>query len=328
MKNRYIKIGISLLIALCFILPTGVVLSEGNEAAITQTNSVDKLEQLYLDSQNKISPMMRTDGTAIEQATNTQILNVYMEKCDVEDDKSKIPLTGVPVNINGRVAIPYDDCYTPVFQLLTTDIPTRFEPEIEIYEIACGDEFCIYETSFEDNARNYLEWQQIDFDCGIVGGYYDGWSWSDARACCGDHSFKNTMYDEYKNMQMDVLMMKQGIDLTQDEYVLCDGTLLEDVDINTVNVSFDIFVDGEWAPWSNSYEPLDFLEFWLSDGTGFYSVLPWPFADTSMDLYDFFGVSFLGFAQKSDCPGWWHVWYEIDPSQLPLSLQDNFGIAS
>jgi hypothetical protein len=170
-----------------------------------------------------------------------------------------------------------------------------------------------------------MDWMQVDGDSSVAGGYYDGWVWSDARACGSDHSFKSTMYDEYKNMQDDWLIMKNKVDLTQTEYELCDGSCLEIDEIGLINISFDVFVDGEYKGDSHAggYFPLDYLDFGFIDGTGYY--MPWsdPISDTSdQGLRDYHGTpywDYTDYAQKIDgCPGWWHVWMEISPTILEL----------
>jgi hypothetical protein len=131
---------------------------------------------------------------------------------------------------------------------------------LEIYEKGLGEEIIMYETSFEDNFDIYNNWVQIDADCGLTGGQYDSWSWSDARANCGEHSMKSTMYDIYKGNQEDYLESTQCFDIS-DQYA--------------VNVSFDIYVDGsgldstgyfvDWALMAYRtaymYVPYDFLDF-------------------------------------------------------------------
>jgi hypothetical protein len=248
---------------------------------------------------------------------------------------------------------PVEDYYQPWMKIdVLGDGPFQVEPELEIYDWDSGLEILIYETSFEDNARNYLEWGQIDADCSIAGGYYDGWSWTDQRACNSEHSFKCTMYDEYKNMQEDYFYMK------------CCKLL--DISMQyAVNVSFDIFVAGEWESWyvdtwgAELYTPLDYLVFGVEDcdkmvyaangdmlfcdSAGYIMSGDYYFMDTSMPLFDSTGCAYDGYgyleclkdytpkARKSDeCPGWWHVWFEIPVQALegyPYYLDtEHFGI--
>jgi hypothetical protein len=259
--KRISKIGISLLIALCFLLPTSAVLANGGlDADITKPEPQgDKIMPL------RPVGVISEDYPVTVQATNTDILGFYLETC-VGD-------TLYPVV--GDAVIPFESCYEPIFKLETLEAPSVYEPEIEIYKMNADQDLCIYSTSFEDNARNYMEWGQIDKDCTAPGGYYDGWAWSDARACGSDHSFKCTMYDEYKNMQDDVLYMKDLIDLTADEFELCDGTVAEVDTVGKVTVAFDIYVDGEVneVTWTYSNpSPLDYLQFGIYDGTIFDSV--------------------------------------------------------
>ena len=208
MKNRRImKVGLSLMIALMFLIPTSAVLADDKKDAdsfseiIAPRNTDEKRPVLQ-----PLAKIDQAGNPVIEMDTTTDILGFYLETC-VGDTIYPVP---------GGAVIPEEPCYEPMFKLVTTDVPSVYEPEIEIYKMNADQDFCIYETSFEDNALNYMEWGQIDKDCVMEGGYYDGWVWSDARACGSDHSFKCTMYDEYKNMQDDVLYLKDLIDLTQD----------------------------------------------------------------------------------------------------------------
>ena len=273
-RKKIMKIGLSLLIALMFLIPTGAVLADNsNKADITKPEYMGE----KLTSFGPIDIIDRQTHAVIDQATTTDILGFYLETC-VGDTLYEVPADAV---------IPFESCYEPMFKLETLEGPSVYEPEIEIYKMNADQDLCIYQTSFEDNARNYMEWGQIDKDCTAPGGYYDGWAWSDARACGSDHSFKCTMYDEYKNMQDDVLYMKDLIDLTADEFELCDGTVAEVDTVGKVTVAFDIYVDGEvnentWT-YSNP-SPLDYLQFGIYDGTIFDSVEGYNAFVTSWDF--------------------------------------------
>jgi len=333
MKNIS-KIGISLVIALCFLLPTSAVMANGEFDA--ELNPSPLGEKIF--EQREIRKV--ADGQpVVSQDTYTDILGFYLEEC-IGDDIWEVV---------GDAVIPFESCYEPKFKLFTADAPSVYEPELEIYKMNADQELCIYETGFEDNAANYMEWGQIDVDCIAEGGtYYDGWTWSDARACGSDHSFKCTMYDEYKNMQDDILFMKKTIDLTADEFELCDGSVVDVDTVGKVIVSFDIYVDGErnaddWV-YSN-VAPLDYLQFGIYDGTNFDYIDDGPnvFIDSGMYVVidnDFdgsdshiwwstqvgtfdtgMGYDYTSYVTKSDeCPGWWHVEWELD--QFP----DDFGV--
>ena len=354
--KRILKIGLSLLIALCFLLPTGAVIAdkEGQNEAVDYKEDIDENPWNLMKPYEKISS---DTNPVIEQDTDSSISNLLFEN----------PAGDFIFMVTGEID-PVEEWYQPWFKIETTEDGSVFEPELEIYEMNCGESFCIYETSFEDNARNYMEWGQIDLDLGygddsIPGGYYDGWAWSDARATDGDHSFKSTMYDEYKNMQDDKLYLKDLIDLTSDDYELCDGTCIDVDDVGTVKVEFDTFVDGEyaddWPPFNDA--PLDYLQFGYSvgdptaeanrsmiepanvpgraptfmnsdtspvdnDGDGYAD--SFIFFDTSMGLYDQedFVTDYRCIAEKIDgSPGWWHVWAELDVDELGLD-EDDFGI--
>jgi len=349
MRNK-VKIGLSLLIALAFIIPTGAVMAGeprvippgGDKTAAENPPDLtpEAQKDMYGDTEIAIAGVIgENEVPVIPQATTTTIGSFILRN----------PADRWIYVFDGE-AEPVEEWYQPMFKLITAAAPSTFEPELELYRLSCDDQHLIYHTSFEDNAANYLEWGEVDGDCGLAGGYYDGWSWSDARACDGDHSFKCTMYDEYKNMQEDYLYMKKTFDLT-DEIEALDGTCLDD--IGEVNVTFDIYVAGEYDTWyvdfwyNEFYTPLDYLmfgieqfgSFWYfdnGDGQAFvdsagYS-LPgnYYFMDTSLPLFDVDtpGGPYKDYTCKASkidgCPGWWHVWANIPVSILPD--KENFGI--
>lgn len=263
--NKVLKIGISLLIALCFLIPTSAVMADdprdadNTNIAETISPTVPKKETRLLTPGARIDAM---NSPVIEQDPDSEITGVYLGECDSNNM--------FPLSTTGTSIIPLQDCYEPWFKIMTNVAPNTFEPEVEIYKVNTLDEYCLYETSFEDNAENYMNWNQIDGDCysgGSQGNYYDGWSWSDQRACGSDHSFKCTMYDEYKNMQQDFIFfegfVREGIDLNPGAFDLCDGTTM-DLDPDYVKVDFDVYVDGQavtdegdWCGYQAT--PLDYL---------------------------------------------------------------------
>jgi hypothetical protein len=96
---------------------------------------------------------------------------------------------------------------------------------------------------------------QIDADCGLIGGQYDSWSWSDARAYCDDHSMKSTMYDIYKGNQDDYLQCKKRLDVSEQ-----DG----------ISVEFVTWVQGDYDQEQNLgyIAPFDYLDFEIGDDQG------------------------------------------------------------
>jgi hypothetical protein len=240
------------------------------------------------------------------------------------------------IKLRENQIIPNEEYYTPWMKIIAEQQGTfTVEPEIELYKWEPSTEEIIYETSFEDNARNYMEWSQIDGDCNAPGGYYDSWAWSDNRACHSEHSFKSTMYNEYKNMQEDYLYLKDAIDISNNY---------------AVNITFDTYVAGEYTIWykdsneSNLYNPLDYLTFGIiADDTMYHvnnedgqvftnssgNILPgnYYFFDTSIPLFNPEGTNTYGHPNPMDytkkattiqgCPGWWHVWIQLPVSSLP-----------
>jgi hypothetical protein len=117
--KRISKIGISLLIALCFLLPTSAVLADGGFEA-----DKDNQRELYgekIESERRGPEVKIADGhPVIPQATFTDILGFYLEACVGND---LYPVVGDAV-------IPYESCYEPMFKLETIEAPSIYEPEI------------------------------------------------------------------------------------------------------------------------------------------------------------------------------------------------------
>jgi hypothetical protein len=169
---------------------------------------------------------------------------------------------------------------------------------ISIYSVTDGIEVIMYETSFEDNFDIYNNWVQIDEDCGLIGGHYDSWSWSDARASDGDHSMKSTMYDIYKGNQDDYLEMRNCIDMSGQD---------------RVKIEFDVWVEGQdnqdnaFVP----YEFYDYVSFEVYDDGVWWTVFPIHFSDTTLPLYaPRWGWDITDFVEEIG-NGWWHVTFDV-----------------
>jgi hypothetical protein len=347
--NKKLKIGISLMVALAFVLPAAAIATPdkggGSEAGTRAPSSMlinDTPTQVYDGKMDGLIPYGRfVDGQVVPLNPGDTDADLFVE----DPDGNIFELT------EDMIILPEDNYKFWARITPQGELPDYVEPELELYQCDKGEEYVLYETSFEDNALNYMEWGQIDFDCGLSGGYYDGWSWSDARASEGDHSFKCTMYDEYKNEQYDRLYMKDLIDLTD-----------FDEEIEWVTFSFDIWVQGEGADWGDdhtlnpvgedAYTVLDFFTFGVTDGgvekyadnnddqqfiRNLYPVLgmegyDWTrnwdlgnfyFFDTSLPLYESIQYgphyNYLEKADKIDgAPGWWNVWFKV-----PINYFDN-----
>jgi len=216
---------------------------------------------------------------------------------------------------------------------------------VDIYQKTEGISVNMYKTSFEDNFDIYNNWVQIDGDCGLVGGYYDSWSWSDALATDGDHSMKTTMYDIYKGNQDDYLQCTKVFDVSEQD---------------AVEVSFDVWVEGQYMEaWSyggnDMYSPIDYVSFEFSDDGGITWINPdwgfnglantndmmlfagpaedtftvegqytdgggYYFFDTTLPLYDYDPWESYIYKAEATTDGFWHVWWNC-----PVALLDSMG---
>jgi hypothetical protein len=321
MKKIKWKIGVSLLIALFFIVPTGAVMAgDSKEAVDTNTISKTFVEPDYQDLMVKLpgdEPISQEDP----------FCGVYIQ--GIEGLPSGSLIAPGPQVLD--FALWYDPTCYPTYG------PPIVKAFIEIYEECCGKEVVMYETSFEDNFDIYNNWLQEDADCGLTKegnvGFFDTWTWSDARAspeCDGTHSMKNTMYDIYKGNQDDYLECTKSFDIS---------------DQQGINISFDIWVEGDYDYLYGGYwTPYDFLDFEIGDDggnwvnpdayyNGFAPTLPliftssssgylvegaYKFFDTTMCLYDPDATQDFTPIAEDLGGGWWHVWYEADTSWLAM----------
>jgi len=238
------------------------------------------------------------------------------------------------IEVNSGDVIPVEEYYNVSFRILNpTDEPAVIEPEIEIYKVEPAVKETLYYTSFEDPGKIYEEWMQMDFDS-AYSGYYDSWSWTDARATDGSHSMKCTQFDQYLNAQEDYLVKTDTIDVSE---------------CYAVNVTWDIWVKGEydnyfieWWSGQEAYTPIDYVEFMISSGdphdpANWYYLQVWPgpvffttggiwmpgsyyFMDTELALYDASSPDVKGYyyiAEKiPGKPGWWHCWANVSVDAL------------
>jgi hypothetical protein len=329
-----IKIGISLLIALLFIIPAGSIMAERPEADEKTRGKVIHEPQF-----------LRTDQDMYSQQSCPIIVG------DVFDPEFGILEGDIPegtYDLWTTLAIPAD-CG-----------PGAVKVFLEVYRKCCGgdygEEIIMYETSFEDNFDIYNNWIQVDQDCGMTPdgqvGFFDTWTHSDARASDGDYSFKCTMYDIYKGNQDDILMCTKSFDISEQ---------------TAINVSYDIFVDGSGTTGQQDYPfylPYDYLSFEFSDpakaavddwtnpsyffGNSFamenppaafhrdymifkYTDQTWMegtyhFFDTRMGPYNQYWNRDYTPKVKVIGGGWWHVWWQIDVQELEDAGYDTTDI--
>ena len=198
--------------------------------------------------------------------------------------------------------------------------PATVKVFCDIYKKHEGQHVIMYETSFEDNFDIYNNWIQIDADCGEIGGHYDSWSWSDARAYCDDHSFKSTMYDIYKGNQDDYLQCTKSFDMSGQE---------------AIEVSFMAWVEGDGQEEAGYYWPYDYLDFEIGDQFGSWvnpyvsqSFMHWSgysmggsyyFFDTTLPLYNgyYYNLDYTPIAEDMG-GGWWKITYTQTVANLAL----------
>jgi plastocyanin len=297
-QKRILKIGISLLVAFVMLSSSSLVLAE--------------------------VPFEAGDNDAPKVPGQQAFLNQYEAVKIPGDIESQQPC---PVWIIGLTSIELgpdsniqEGTYPITIQLWNEPGcgPATVKVFCDIYKKFEGQHIVMYETSFEDNFDIYNNWIQIDADCGVVGGHFDSWSWSDARAFCDDHSFKSTMYDIYKGNQDDYLQCTKSFDVSNQERVI---------------VEFYAWVEGDGLDFLGYYWPYDFLDFeigdqfgnWMNpyDGQGFLFgsgyLLPgsYYFFDTTIPLYNgyYSNKDYTGKAEDMG-GGWWKITFDASVASL------------
>jgi len=282
MKRKNIRtIGLSLLIALAFILPTGAIMAvspaeyKGRPGSSGQPEAGEYNKQDMDAMQVNMDMALKMPGDA-PQDSEVGVTGAVVENPDEEQ------LTLVDGSI-----IPLEDFYK-FFVEITNYGPddTIVKPHMELYEIGTTpNRVLMYETSFEDNYDIYNHWIQVDGDCAVTGGHYDSWVRSDARASDGDYAMHSTMYPEYKASQDDYLEMQMYEEP-------CDGIYggLDATGQDFVELKFDVWVEGEGVGGSY-YHPYDFLNVQVYDSGSWYFVdgltLYNPLAADSCDHYEY-----------------------------------------
>ncbi len=299
--NAKIKLGLSLLIALAFVLPSGGILAEQDSEVVKAV-------------ENKTNDAIYIGGDLTSQAPG-----------DVSVLGLDEPVLGGPTGNavrEGTYPITIDLYNEPGFG------DAEVKAFVDIYQKEEGERITMYETSFEDNFDIYNNWIQIDEDCGMTGGQFDSWTVSDARSFDGDYSFKSTMYDVYKGNQDDYLRLQEGLDVSDQAAVEVNFKIWVDGD----GVEDSLYGGALWKPY-------DYLDFEIGDSTGFQN--PWAadllfmnwnpddgsiyqflwggyyFFDTTIGLYDFGGYKDYTPIAEDLGGGWWQVSYSVPVANLP-----------
>ena len=294
------KIGLSLLVALAFLLPSASALS-----GITS-------EKEKAGVNTGVDTGISINNAGAQAAGDVYIQVMNSPKLDGPDGHS----------VKGG-------CYPITVQIMNEAGagPASVKAFVDIYHKTSGTEVVMYETSFEDNFDIYNNWLQIDADCGVVGGQYDSWHWTDARAYCDTHSMKNTMYDVYKGNQDDYLQCTKSFDVSKQ-----DG----------ISISFMTWVQGDYSNDDGYFgvyyiTPYDYLNFEIGDAQGNwvnptdanqapfldwnnanYLQLPgsYYFFDTTWDLYNIrYPTDYTNYVQDMG-NGWWKVFFNCSTADL------------
>ncbi len=328
-RKKVYKIGLSLFVAALFIfsaassMATSINVEKGEAGDEREIKNYEPINQRKYE---KIKIGNSNGVTSLQPDYSVAITDLYAGDYTLElGEENLIPSGTYPLTVE-----------------LMNDGggPALVKAFAEVYKKGCGDEVLLYETSFEDNFDIYNNWMQIDRDCGMDPdgntGFFDTWTWTDARAYCGDHSFKNSMYDIYKGNQDDYLQCTKSFDV-RDQY----GT----------KVNFKIWVDGSqeevyaFGPGQGVYSVFDYLDFEVGDQNGNwvnpYNVnsltentdqmiflgpdlagIPggYNFADTTLPVHTYSPYTNYDPKVVDLGGGWWDVTFDVPNSYLQHDL--------
>jgi len=89
----------------------------------------------------------------------------------------------------------------------------------------------IYCNNFEDPCTIYTDFSTLDMPVFGYNGALDTWTWSDSRACEGEHAMHSTSFDQYLENQWDILKLGfggAGLDVSKyDEIEICWQQFIE-----------------------------------------------------------------------------------------------------
>jgi hypothetical protein len=227
MKNtKILKIGLSLLIALAFILPGNAMANGGEEAGEGQVfvkNDVGKSEPIYYES------ALQDAEVCIEEINLLPDMPVDCYDINITVCNENLTLAGLTL-----------DCEIKVFMDIFK------EDDIPKEEIICFD--------FEDTGDIYNYWDSIDDTTdGTSGpGGIDTWTRSDVRSVSPSYSFHNSQFDDhYMGNQLDYLMATIPIPEDYNELIVefCSWVDGEAIDTDD-DGDYDIIHDYGWVEYS------------------------------------------------------------------------------
>jgi len=346
-SRKLLKIGLSLAVALAMVAPVAAFNLPNEPVLVPYKSGKGKAGMDEIAKRYGLSEHLRELKSGEERTRILGVVKIGEEnppqspECMIVDFELENP-EGYETVVHTGDKIPYAEWYQPYVMISNpSDEPAVIQPELDIYKVTPVEQEVLYSTSFEDPGKIYEEWMQMDLDSTYPGGY-DSWSWSSARATDGSHSMKCTQYDEYLNSQEDFLVKTDTIDVS--EYY-------------AVNVSWDIWVKGEYKTWyvewwgGEIYSPLDYAFFLIACGdphnpanwypADLYAIImprgpffvdsagnllpegSYIFPDTELSLYDVdtpggYAKDYRSIARKiPGKPGWWHCWANLKVEKLP-----------
>jgi hypothetical protein len=255
------KIGISLLIAMAFILPAASsVFADGNPSEIFEARDI------------KTATTQTHGPTNALEDVSSQLVSMYPPgPCGVN-----ITYIDIDENIaTGCYDIGIEVCLDDHICEETFECPpAEVKKFLEIYKYHSEEDPDeveeIYCTDFEDPCEIYDNWATFDAPVWGDNGAIDTWTWSGKRSNSPGHSFHSTAFDTYLPSQLDYLVLNMGgsgIDVSAfgevevcfwhwmqgDAFDTGDGTIIIQ-DAGYVETSFD---GSTWTQVGEEYYDVD-----------------------------------------------------------------------
>lgn len=251
---KKIKIGICLLVALAFIMPTIPVFADNpqptQEAEITEYISKEPIREGRLEG----NPLRST------------IFDCPVGVVDIHPGEEESPIATGTYDVTIEVCKLDHLCE----EQFCREQPAVIKKFGEIYKYwddeTPGETVEVYCEDFEDPCEIYENWATIDQPIWGDNGALDTWTWSEKRSHSPDHSMHSTAFDIYLPNQLDFLVLN-GVDVSEYDDVELDfwhwmeGDAIDDggsyiiQDGGYVEYSFDgvtytqiseVFYDNDW----------------------------------------------------------------------------------
>jgi len=258
--KKNMKIGISLLIAMAFLLPATSVFADDSTGTIDASNATPIAKTATtMDYEFDHQPISKA------KMVGDQIVPLQYGPC---------PVGVVDIDLPPAIATGCHDITITVCKLdhiceeqFCMEIPAEVKKFAEIYKYHSEEDpdetVEIYCTDFEDPCDIYDNWATFDAPVWGSNGGIDTWTWSSRRSNSPDHSFHNSAFDTYLESQLDYLVLNaggSGLDVAAfDEVEVCfshwaEGDVIVDGDVTIIQDAGYVEYSFDGATWTQATE--------------------------------------------------------------------------